>query len=529
MRVESLFLRLTEQDLLQLIARVDLVSVMKSRLCSLAMFLSFGCVANAQIAYQFVDIEALTGIQVSSINAVSDNGILILNGNIAYNLLTGEKISLAVIGTGYQTWVSSINKNGIATGTARMTDWPFTKKALSANALDPTSIRELATLPGFPLGQGIGISDANEIVGTVALTTFWRDQRAAWFQYDALSATYQPKLLSDKFSVAVDINSSNQIVGYAGGPDISESLPAMFDVNGGVKLLKMPLTAPHGQASVISDSGAIAGYGDDRSIFALVPLLWRSPSSAPEILPTPLGNLWEAYVTDMTDPDTIVGLASGDAYFREPILWKSGTPHRIQHFTLDFPGPQFRIETGIGISKTGVIVGTGTERTNQGSRIRDRGFLLVPTSRPQLSTTSGRFTLRNWSEWKSPGNFSIRVIPQYGEEEVFSVPIGRDGTYSFSSSLFGTATFEVSPPPPFMNRRFVGGINGLDHQIQLLNGDANGDQSVDLLDYFALNDSYNLGLSDPNFNPNADFTGDGSVDSADYSTLVAMYGRSGDF
>jgi hypothetical protein len=66
--------------------------------------------------------------------------------------------------------------------------------------------------------------------------------------------------------------------------------------------------------------------------------------------------------------------------------------------------------------------------------------------------------------------------------------------------------------------------------VALINGDANKDNSVDLLDYFALSDSYNIAEVDENpaFNGNADFNKDGSVDLLDYFILSDGYNAFGD-
>jgi hypothetical protein len=62
----------------------------------------------------------------------------------------------------------------------------------------------------------------------------------------------------------------------------------------------------------------------------------------------------------------------------------------------------------------------------------------------------------------------------------------------------------------------------------LLNGDVNGDNSVDLLDYFALSDAYGSSVGDPTFNAEADLNGDDSVDLLDYFILSDNYGLEGD-
>lgn len=65
--------------------------------------------------------------------------------------------------------------------------------------------------------------------------------------------------------------------------------------------------------------------------------------------------------------------------------------------------------------------------------------------------------------------------------------------------------------------------------IVLQGGDANGDQAVDLLDYFALSDAYNTVPGDSAWDAFADFNEDGSVDLLDYFLLSDNYNTEGDW
>jgi len=64
--------------------------------------------------------------------------------------------------------------------------------------------------------------------------------------------------------------------------------------------------------------------------------------------------------------------------------------------------------------------------------------------------------------------------------------------------------------------------------LTLKGGDANDDNSVDLLDYFLLSDSYNLAEGDSGYDVNADFNRDTAVDLLDYFILSDNYNAAGD-
>jgi hypothetical protein len=74
----------------------------------------------------------------------------------------------------------------------------------------------------------------------------------------------------------------------------------------------------------------------------------------------------------------------------------------------------------------------------------------------------------------------------------------------------------------------INGVGTDNVNVTLRNGDILPDNSVDLLDYFGLSDSYNLALGDAGFNPMADLNGDDSVDLIDYFVLSDQYNTSGD-
>jgi len=73
----------------------------------------------------------------------------------------------------------------------------------------------------------------------------------------------------------------------------------------------------------------------------------------------------------------------------------------------------------------------------------------------------------------------------------------------------------------------VAGSNALD-MGQLLTGDVNGDNAVNAVDFSALVGSFNSGIGDPGFNPNADFNGDGEITAVDFSLIVSNFNVAGE-
>lgn len=129
--------------------------------------------------------------------------------------------------------------------------------------------------------------------------------------------------------------------------------------------------------------------------------------------------------------------------------------------------------------------------------------------------------------------FEISVLNASGIEVdnyTMSIP---SGTVDFAvPSTLTSGTLRISSPK-ILNREVD--INAT--SITLYGGDINEDQSVDLVDYFLMSDTYGLEGGDPGWfdlgtfegGIDSDLNGDKSVDLLDYYILSDGYGQSGDF
>ncbi|MEM7798335.1 MAG: Ig-like domain-containing protein, partial [Chloroflexota bacterium] len=105
----------------------------------------------------------------------------------------------------------------------------------------------------------------------------------------------------------------------------------------------------------------------------------------------------------------------------------------------------------------------------------------------------------------SQGEFSVSAVPP--------------GDYQLALKAFiHLQTVEV--------RTLVDGSNTVDFGTQLV-GDANGDNSVTLIDFSILADAFNTTVNDPNFQANADFDGNGAVTLVDFSFLATNFNTVG--
>lgn len=111
------------------------------------------------------------------------------------------------------------------------------------------------------------------------------------------------------------------------------------------------------------------------------------------------------------------------------------------------------------------------------------------------------------------------------EETVLLDPFGR-----FSVTAPGQAEFVVSTKVRHWLRRTVqiGAAASSDAVFDLVNGDVNGDNSVNLADFLALRAAFGTTRGTAGYNPMADLNEDGRIGIPDFLILRANFGAQGD-
>ncbi len=190
-----------------------------------------------------------------------------------------------------------------------------------------------------------------------------------------------------------------------------------------------------------------------------------------------------------------------DVQIRSNVFLNDGNGATLGAFT---PGDVYSIHFGIEVDPA-PVAGELTLQSFEGDlstrtmrlQIRKSGNIVDERSQPIMTTTGwapnrGRFAMTTAER----GNLEVILKPRTGLSKVIPV-----------------AAFDQ---------------NGLLNQnLSFVNGDINGDDSVDLLDYFDLSDAYNTAVGDPSFLDVADLNGDLSVDLLDYFILSDSYNLTG--
>ncbi len=149
-----------------------------------------------------------------------------------------------------------------------------------------------------------------------------------------------------------------------------------------------------------------------------------------------------------------------------------------------------------------------------------------------LSTISGIFRLAGLASGAVPTGGAVIEVRSVGSTSplmAYSVPLGSLGQFSM---VVPRGNYDVSLKIGSWLRRtfrvdaFGGDVTGVD--VTFVNGDVNGDNSVNLVDFLLLRAAFGSTQTSPNWNENADLNRDGTVNATDFLILRGNLGRTGD-
>lgn len=152
----------------------------------------------------------------------------------------------------------------------------------------------------------------------------------------------------------------------------------------------------------------------------------------------------------------------------------------------------------------------------------------------QRSTLVGRvrFEGRDTADWSCP--LEVQLFEPGGVTPLYtfsSVVCDQSGTFTVTNIASGTYDIKVRDERSLWNVRrsvpITGGINTVNLGT-IVNGDANQDNVINILDFSILATAYGKSESDPGYDRRADFNNSRRIDILDFSILATNYGRSGD-
>lgn len=148
-------------------------------------------------------------------------------------------------------------------------------------------------------------------------------------------------------------------------------------------------------------------------------------------------------------------------------------------------------------------------------------------------TVSGTVNLQD-IDGDEAGNEVVIEVRNVGSTiplETHTVTLGAGGSYTFDSDV-AAGTYDVAAKGSNWLRKLNGSVSfpsgGATSNFDLVNGDADPDNEVNLVDGGAISAAFGSTDGDPNWNPNADLNRDGEVNLVDWGILSARFGQAGD-
>lgn len=186
-----------------------------------------------------------------------------------------------------------------------------------------------------------------------------------------------------------------------------------------------------------------------------------------------------------------------------------------------------------GGSKVIRVIDTGTTFTKNDiyevpANYLLRGLALAPSS---TVTVSGTVNLQDF-DGQVLGREVVIELKQNGNViETKNVSLQGDGSYSFQTDQQGT--FDIFAKASHWLRQanagvVIGGAGASNVDFSLVNGDADPDNEVNLVDASTISNAFGSAAGDPNWNADADLDGDGEVNLVDWGILAARFGQAGD-
>ncbi len=153
-----------------------------------------------------------------------------------------------------------------------------------------------------------------------------------------------------------------------------------------------------------------------------------------------------------------------------------------------------------------------------------------------VGTISGRVSFQGRStppaaDWVCPISVTLTISGQTVPTYTFAVTTDASGAFTLTNIMTGTYDIRVRDLHSLWNVRqgypVVPGMNAVDMGT-LVEGDADVNGTINILDFSILSTAYGTCAPNPAFDPRADFNNSMCVDIMDFSLLATNYGRSGE-
>ncbi|MDW8104484.1 MAG: dockerin type I domain-containing protein [Armatimonadota bacterium] len=384
---------------------------------------------------------------------------------------------------------------------------------------DAGEMIDLRPVPSTWQSRAYGINNAGHVAGWstadpdgVYHAFRWSpNPGGGWDWFDLGTTSGNPA----DISLANDINGLGQVVGGSG----SAGSRRAFRTQPYALINPLTDTLPYlpggtnAEAFGINDRGQVVGFSNTRIGSSTVtrPVLWDGNRAID--LGTLGGNIGRAFGVN------IFGHVVGHSYLADntsmrAFLWANGVLRNLNDLLP--PDSGWVLNEARAINDFGQITGYGARGGIT------RAFLLTPVPTMvviHLDGYAGDYTKLT---------LQVEVRSSTGESLLtFRPRLRADGTFDL---ILTPDSYTLAFKADRSLRRVFTGITlpAGTLAVNLVNGDANNDNEVSLIDFAVLLSSFGKSEGEVGFEPTADFDGDGEVNLSDFGILVRQLGQVGE-
>ncbi|MBW7927365.1 MAG: hypothetical protein H3C58_04585 [Fimbriimonadaceae bacterium] len=386
---------------------------------------------------------------------------------------------------------------------------------------------------GNVYATGYSTASTSRDMTTVKLTPGGGLDRLAYYNNPSLSAA------DEAFDLVADDQGRVTITGYSAQTSILEDMmtirydasfntvwTARYNGTGGTNDAAYGIARdPYGNVIVVGESvGVNSGYdlvavsygptGTQRYVSR-----YNGPGNREDVATAvafdPVGNAF------------VAGYSFGSGTFLDFVLVKFDAA-LAQQYVFRYNGPVSADDaaTSVAVDRFGRVAVTGW--SNGSGSARDFATQMYGQSAP----LGGTVTLQDFAGSRNGQPVTVSVGP-LDLAATWSGDATLDGAGKFTRSVPYTGLVDVRVKASHWLALRVPGVavhpvNGAEIAASLVNGDVNGDNSINATDFILLRSAYGSTASSANWNANADLDGNGSVNLQDFLILRKNFGRTGD-